>query len=124
LVAASARPYFSGVSRAADEERHLVGQMLQALQLAVRHAQHVHDHQGRQGAGELGDEVEFFAVTDPLQKPRGERLHIRTQGVDGAHVEDPARQATQARVLRRIAEHHPQRQDAHQLRDVLGFLRR
>ena len=116
--------FLGRIARAADEERHLVRQMLQALQLALRHAQHVHDHQGWQGAGELGDEVEFFALADPLQKPGGERLHIRTQGVNGAHVEDLARHTTQARVLRRIAEHHPHRQDAHQLRDAFGFPRR
>src|SRR5438876_5608211 len=35
-----------------------------------------------------------------------------------------ARQAAEPRVLWRIAEHHPERQNAHQLRDVLGFTRR
>ena len=64
------------LARAADEQRHLVGQALEALELAARHAQHVHDDQCGQRAGEIGNEVEALQIPDALEQPGGKRLDV------------------------------------------------
>ena len=109
------------IARAADEERHLVGEMLETRELRARHAEHVHDHERGQRAGKFGDEIEFGPPADAFEQPGGQRLDVRTQRGNRACVEHAAREPPQPGVLGRIAKHHPQRKGAHQLLHARRF---
>ena len=119
-VAAPARWYFSGASRAlpinsaiSSDRRFRRGELL------ARRTEHVHDDQRRQRHGEVGDEIEFFLAQPSESSSHAvRRLDVGPQSVDRAHVENLGREPAQARVLRRVAEHHPQREVAHQLGDL------
>ena len=70
----------------ADEQCDVVGPHLDPLQIGARHAQHVHDHAGRQRIGEVGDVVDRLAVSGlcrhAIEQMGDDAFDVRSQILD------------------------------------------
>ena len=107
-------------TRAADEERDVVGEPLDARELRARNAEQVHDDERRQWPGEGRDEIEFVALADLGEQVGRNGFDVRAHRAHRLEREHLARQPPQPGMVRRILKHHPQRKVSNETGDSSG----